>query len=99
MQFAASEGARIINSEFGYLGYVEPGRRGFDLLGGMEHRLMIWWLEVVSFMICGWHFILDGAYNIAVDGNEYYNNIKYALDPHTGTHDMNITNNMFITIQ
>ena len=34
MQFAASEGAEIINSEFGYLGYVEPGRRGFDLLGG-----------------------------------------------------------------
>jgi mannuronan 5-epimerase len=28
-----------------------------------------------------------------VDGNEYYNNIKYALDPHTGTHDMSITNN------
>jgi parallel beta-helix repeat protein len=28
-----------------------------------------------------------------VDGNEYFKNIKYALDPHTGTHDMNITNN------
>src|SRR5215213_11904733 len=34
VQFAASEGAQIINSEFGYLGFVEPGRRGFDLLGG-----------------------------------------------------------------
>jgi hypothetical protein len=34
VQFAASEGALIINSEFGYLGFVEPGRRGFDLLGG-----------------------------------------------------------------
>jgi parallel beta-helix repeat protein len=33
------------------------------------------------------------AYNITVDGNEYYNNIKYALDPHTITHDMVITNN------
>jgi parallel beta-helix repeat protein len=38
-------------------------------------------------------FYSRGAYNITVDGNEYYNNIKYALDPHTGTHDMNITNN------
>jgi parallel beta-helix repeat protein len=38
-------------------------------------------------------FYSNGAYNIIVDGNEYYNNIKYALDPHTGTHDMTITNN------
>ncbi|MFL6502488.1 MAG: hypothetical protein ACJ70W_03010 [Nitrososphaera sp.] len=28
-----------------------------------------------------------------IDGNEYYNNIKYALDPHSGTHDVTITNN------
>jgi parallel beta-helix repeat protein len=42
-------------------------------------------------MICGLHS--NGAYNITVDGNEYYNNIKYALDPHTTTHDMIITNN------
>jgi hypothetical protein len=53
---------------------------------------MIYLLEAASFMICGWHFS-NGAYNITVDGNEYYNNIKYSLDPHTTTHDMNITNN------
>jgi hypothetical protein len=43
VQFAASEGAEIINSEFGYLGDVEPGRRGFDLLGGggPSHDMMI----------------------------------------------------------
>jgi mannuronan 5-epimerase len=28
-----------------------------------------------------------------IDGNYYFNNIKYALDPHSGTHDMSITNN------
>jgi parallel beta-helix repeat protein len=33
------------------------------------------------------------AYNIVVDGNEYYNNILYALDPQAGTYNMNITNN------
>jgi parallel beta-helix repeat protein len=33
------------------------------------------------------------AYNIVVDSNEYYNNILYALDPHTGTYNMSITNN------
>jgi parallel beta-helix repeat protein len=38
-------------------------------------------------------FYSNGAYNVVVDGNEYHHNIKYALDPHTGTHDMSITNN------
>jgi mannuronan 5-epimerase len=40
-------------------------------------------------------FYSRGAYNITIDGNEYYDNIKYALDPHSGTHDMTITNNWF----
>ncbi len=92
VQFAASEGAEIINSEFGYLGYVEPGRRGFDLLGGgaPSHDMVIRGSKFHDMWIA---FYSRGAYNITVDGNEYYNNIKYALDPHTGTHDMNITNN------
>jgi poly(beta-D-mannuronate) C5 epimerase len=38
-------------------------------------------------------FYSKEAYTIKVDCNEYYDNIKYALDPHTGTHDMNVTNN------
>jgi hypothetical protein len=39
---AASEGSQILNSEFGYLGDVEPGRRGFDLFGeGPSHDMMI----------------------------------------------------------
>ena len=33
IQFDASEGSEIINSEFAYLGYNELGRRGFDLHG------------------------------------------------------------------
>ena len=93
VQFAASEGSQIINSEFGYLGDVEPGRRGFDLLGdGGEpsHDMMI---RGNKFHDMWFAFYSNRAYNIVVDGNEYYNNIKYALDPHTITHDMNITNN------
>src|SRR5215208_2376752 len=92
VQFAASEGSQIINSEFGYLGDVEPGRRGFDLFGGggPSHDLEI---RGSKFHDMWMAFYSKGAYNIVVDGNEYFNNIKYSLDPHTTTHDMNITNN------
>jgi mannuronan 5-epimerase len=92
IQFAASEGAQILNSEFGYLGDVEPGRRGFDLFGGggPSHDMGIRGSKSHDMWMA---FYSNGAYNIVVDGNEYYNNIKYALDPHTGTYNMNITNN------
>ena len=94
IQFAASEGSQITNSEFGYLGDVEPGRRGFDLLGDGDgepsHDMVI---RGSKFHSMWFAFYSNSAYNITVDGNEYYNNIKYALDPHTTTHDMNITNN------
>jgi parallel beta-helix repeat protein len=91
VQFAASEGSQIINSEFGYLGDVEPGRRGFDLFGeGPSHDMVI---RGSKFHDMWFAFYSREAYNITVDGNEYYNNIKYALDPHTITHDMVITNN------
>ena len=91
IQFTASEGSQIINSEFGYLGDVEPGRRGFDLYGeGPSHGMVI---RSSKFHNMWMAFYSREAYNITVDGNEYYNNIKYALDPHTITYDMNITNN------
>jgi mannuronan 5-epimerase len=92
IQFAASEGSQIMNSEFAYLGSLEPGLRGFDLFGGggPSHDMLI---RGSKFHDMWMAFYSKEAYNILVDGNEYYNNIKYALDPHTGTHDMNITNN------
>lgn len=92
VQFAASEGAQILNSEFGHLGYAEPGRRGFDLFGeGPSHDMEI---RGSKFRNMWFAFYSNSAYNITIDGNEYYNNIKYALDPHTTTHDMNITKNL-----
>jgi parallel beta-helix repeat protein len=94
IQFAASEGSQITNSEFGYLGDVESGRRGFDLLGDGDgepsHDMVI---RGSTFHDMWFAFYSNSAYNITVDGNEYYNNIKYALDPHTTTHDMVISNN------
>jgi hypothetical protein len=49
IQFDESEGSQIINSEFGYLGFQEIGRRGFDLWGpnvsysgeGSSHDMVI----------------------------------------------------------
>ena len=92
VQFADSEGSQIINSEFGYLGYVEPGRRGFDLFGGgsPSHDMLV---KGSKFHNMWMGFYSNGAYNITVDGSEYYNNIKYSLDPHTTTHNMSIKNN------
>jgi mannuronan 5-epimerase len=87
-----SEGGFVQDSEIAYLGYQEFGRRGFDLFGGGEpsHDLEI---RGSKFHHMWFAFYSRGAYNITIDGNEFYSNIKYALDPHSGTHDMNITNN------
>src|SRR5215210_2906382 len=86
-----SEGGFVHDSEIAYLGYQDFGRRGFDLFGdGPSHDMEI---RGSKFHDMWMAFYSKEAYNITVDGNEYYNNIKYALDPHTGTHDMNITNN------
>jgi mannuronan 5-epimerase len=86
-----SEGGFVHGSEIAYLGYQEFGRRGFDLFGdGPSHDLEI---RGSKFHDMWFAFYSREAYNITVDGNEYYNNIKYALDPHSGTHDMSITNN------
>ncbi len=93
VQFAGSEGSQILNSEFGYLGYQDFGRRGFDLFegeGGPSYDMVI---RGSKFHHMWFAFYSSGAYNITIDGNEYYDNIKYALDPHTGTHNMTITNN------
>jgi mannuronan 5-epimerase len=94
IQFAASEGSQILNSEFGYLGDVEPGRRGFDLVtdgdGEPSHDMII---KGNKFHNMWMAFYSNGAHNIVIDGNEYYNNIKYTVDPHSETHDMNITKN------
>src|SRR5918992_1725136 len=93
VRFAGSEGAQIINSDFGYLGDAQPGRRGFDLLGGGDgpsHDMVI---SGSKFHDMWFAFYSNGAYNIVIDSNEYYNNIQYTVDPHSATHDMNITNN------
>jgi mannuronan 5-epimerase len=98
IQFDASEGSEIINSEFAYLGYMELGRRGFDLHGDGDSRFGYGPTRDMAIRDSKFHhmwraFYSTGAYNITIDGNEYHHNLNYAIDPHSGTHDMNITNN------
>jgi mannuronan 5-epimerase len=88
-----SEGGFIENSEIAYLGYSEPPRRGIDLgesEDGPSHDFAIRNSKIHD----NWMgFYSSGAYNIIIDGNEFFNNIKYAIDPHTGTHNMTVSNN------
>src|SRR5919109_2754647 len=88
-----SEGGFIQDSEIAYLGYDEPPRRGIDLgesTDGPSHDFAIRDSKIHD----NWMgFYSAGAYNIIIDGSEFYNNIKYALDPHTGTHNMTVSNN------
>jgi parallel beta-helix repeat protein len=98
IQFDASEGSEIINSEFAYLGYNELGRRGFDLHGQESSRFGYGPTRDMEIRGSEFHhmwraFYSTGAYNITIDENEYHHNLNYAVDPHSGTHDMNITNN------
>jgi hypothetical protein len=92
IQFGASERSKIINSEFAYLGYNELGRRGFDLFGGggPSHDIEI---RGSKFHDMWFGFYSTAAFNITIDRNEFYNNIKYSIDPHSESHNITITNN------
>jgi poly(beta-D-mannuronate) C5 epimerase len=98
IQFDASEGSEVANSEFAYLGYNEHGKRGFDLHGEGASRFGYGPSRDMAIRGSEFHhmwraFYSTGAYNITIDGNEFHHNLNYAVDPHSGTHDMNITNN------
>jgi mannuronan 5-epimerase len=83
------KGGIIQNSELGYMGYDGSEKRGFSLAGDTSNIVIRhsdfhhWWYAFYS----------NGAENVTVDGNDYHDNYRYAIDPHTGTHHMNIMNN------
>ena len=98
IQFVAGEGSEIIDSEFAYLGYNEMGRRGFDLFGAGDSRFGYGPTHDMEIRNSKFHhmwraFYSTGGYNITIDGNEYYRNLNYAIDPHSKSRDIDITNN------
>jgi hypothetical protein len=84
-----SEGGHIINSTFGFMGYNDTGYRGVDLMD-RSHNFTI---RNSTFHNMWYAFYSNAAYNITIDSSEYRDNLRYAIDPHSGTHNMTITNN------
>lgn len=89
IRYQDAQGGVIQNSELAYMGHDGEKRRGFSL-GGTTTNIEIknndfhhWWYA----------FFSAGVGNVTVDGNKFHDNYAYAIDPHTGTHDIKITNN------
>jgi poly(beta-D-mannuronate) C5 epimerase len=87
--YEAAEGAIIENSELAYIGSDGNIRRGFSLTHGSAN------IEIKNsdFHHFWYAFYSNGAKNVTIDGSKFHDNHKYAIDPHTGTHDMSITKN------
>jgi parallel beta-helix repeat protein len=87
------EGGFIENSEVAYIGYDAPPRRGIDLGEAGEGPSHDFAIRNSTIHDNWMGFYSAGAYNITLDGNEFFNNILYAIDPHTATHNMTVSNN------
>jgi poly(beta-D-mannuronate) C5 epimerase len=88
--YEAAEGGIIENSELAYIGYDGNIRRGFSL----THESANIEIKNSDFHHFWYAFYSNGARNVTIDGSKFHDNHKYAIDPHTGTHDMSITNNL-----
>jgi mannuronan 5-epimerase len=83
----------ITNSELAYLGYNYPRSFGLTYYTGAgsiikNNKIHDLWYGFYS------DGFANGAYNITIEGNNFYNNTLYGIDPHSGTHDMIIRNNI-----
>jgi len=82
----------ITNSEIAYLGYeggIGAAVTGLTYLGGDGSVLKHNNLHDLYF-----GFYSSGVGGMIIENNHIYNNSKYGLDPHTGTHDMIIRSNV-----
>jgi parallel beta-helix repeat protein len=81
--------SRITNSELSYLGSSFYHRsQGLTYLSGKGNVLIN---NTIHHMWYG--FYSEGVGNMIIEDNNVYDNIKYGIDPHTGTHDILIRNN------
>jgi parallel beta-helix repeat protein len=78
----------ITNSEISYLGYHASLRQGLSYYGGDGSTIKN---NTIHHLWYG--FYSKGRNNITIENNLIYANVKYGLDPHTGTRNMLIQNN------
>jgi parallel beta-helix repeat protein len=78
----------ILNSEIAYLGYTGTGHHGLDYYGSSGSQIRNNEIHHL------WRaFYSSGVSEITIDRNTVHDNYEYGIDPHSGTHDMTITNN------
>jgi poly(beta-D-mannuronate) C5 epimerase len=87
-----SESANISNSEVAFLGYASN-------LGGANGFLYYYGGGGSSILNNTFHDMWDGFYSdsvgfITMKDNKYYNNLRYGIDPHSGSHDLSIIGNL-----
>jgi poly(beta-D-mannuronate) C5 epimerase len=78
----------ITNSELGGLGYGTSLRQGIAYYGGDGSEVRN---NTIHDLWYG--FYSKGIGNLTLEDNHIFSNVKYGVDPHTGTHDMIIRNN------
>ena len=80
----------VSNSELAFLGYASNPSNGFLFRYGGDGSNII--NNTFHDMFDG--FYSDGAKFITIKDNKYYNNLRYGIDPHTGSHDLDINGNI-----
>ncbi|HEY6885860.1 MAG TPA: right-handed parallel beta-helix repeat-containing protein, partial [Nitrososphaeraceae archaeon] len=80
----------VSNSEIASLGYNSFPSNGFSYSTGGNGS---------SIINNTFHDMWDGFYSdhvgfITIKNNKYYNNLRYGIDPHTGSHDLSIIGNL-----
>jgi mannuronan 5-epimerase len=92
VKYGSSRGemTNITNSEMAYLGYDYPNSFGLTYYTGAGSIIRN---NKIHDLWYGFYSHSEGAYNIRIENNEFYNNHVYGIDPHSGTHDMTISNN------
>lgn len=92
ISFRSSYGGFVNNSDIGYLGYktilFTKGISGVSF--DDSHDIILF---NNKFHDNYFAFYSKKSYNITIDNNEYYDNILYAIDPHSGSYGIKIINN------
>jgi mannuronan 5-epimerase len=83
-----SDSSHIVDSEFAYLGYNSSRKQGLSFYGGdnstlARNRIHDLW----------YGFISVGVGHIIIENNTVYDNFRYGIDPHMGSHDIIVRNN------